>query len=174
MSHVALFAKLEDQLLNELSTSTPELYNAVKTIFTNYKLSEMSTDCMVAEFYAVLNGAFSTLLEAIRDMGYNIEGIQREGMRARSFQYLNQHIVSFPVLSKYDLGAFFGATTGCGVCSMELGSQHRRVVKAGAPRCAGCSPRAGCVQGCSFRCAAKVQGTTWARWRGSVPRERCD
>ena len=121
MQYESLFAHIERNLYDVLEPGSKDVLDACKAIVSNFRKNEITTDRMVAQLHAVLNGACVTLVENLRDMGYNMEGLKPQGGRARSFQYLNSVVTLFPMLSRYDLGAFFGCmlptmidlSTGC-------------------------------------------------------------
>lgn len=110
MEYTSLFERLERQLLETLQNGSEDMVDVCTSIIENFKTSEIDTDRMIAELSAILNGACAVLLESMRDMGYNLQGVCQQGNRVRSFQYLNKTLQFFPKMSRYDLGAFFGCT----------------------------------------------------------------
>lgn len=68
----------------------------------------ISADVFVATLAVIETPSTMPMIDAIRDMAYNLEG-RPVGTAVRAFQYLHGAVDRVPVVATYNLGAFFGA-----------------------------------------------------------------
>lgn len=107
MSHRLLFDQLVIVLKEAILPLGEDVCKACTAVLDSYDEGK-NVDKIVAELSTILDGDQSTLLEQIRDMGYNIEGKPLEGSTVRAFQYMNETLEQVPAMGRYGVGAFLG------------------------------------------------------------------